>query len=194
VKVLLFLSVFLSSAVFFSCSNQNPISNVGSVNSTEAVTATQWNGYNQSQKDMTILSAALSYAGQLNNNCKIFVQTVVNSASGGVVTVPGTADNKYSWKTLPSNIVDRSITDIAQVGSIDIIQMYIYVSISGVMTWTPHTAFVVSKDATKMTWLDANWLRNSNKQGIVGTHDVTFAQFRNWTSPGGAGFTVYHVH
>jgi hypothetical protein len=193
-KGLLFLSVFLSAAVFFGCSNQSPVSATGSQNSTVAVTAAQWNSYNQSQKDMTVYSVALYYVNSVNDNCKAFVQMVYNSASGGAVTIPGTANNQYSWNPGGSYIVNRNITDITQVGSIDIIQMYIYVSVNKVMTWTPHTAIVVSKDANQMIWLDANWLTNSNKQGIVGTHSVTFAQFRSWTSPSGAGFTVYHVH
>jgi hypothetical protein len=191
-KSQLFLSVFVSSAIFFGCSNQSPVSVSSSGNSAVAVTAADWNGFNQSKKDMTIFSVAMSYIGQANNNCKLFVCTVVNTASGGAVTIPGTADkpNQYMWKTLPGNIVNKNINDIANVAPMDIIQMYYYPGAA--YGWTTHTAIVVSKTSTQMTWLDANFKKNAAGVMVVATHDVTFSQFRNW-SPAGAGFTVYHV-
>jgi hypothetical protein len=139
---------------------------------------------------MTIFSVAMACVGQANNNCKEWVRSTVSTASGGVVTIPGTAKNKYSWEALPSNIVNRNVTDIANVAPMDIIQMYYYPGVK--FGWTAHTAIVVSKNSTQMTWVDANFIKNAAGVMIVSTHDVTFAQFRSW-SPSGSGFTVYHV-
>ncbi|MDD5527430.1 MAG: hypothetical protein PHO56_00440 [Patescibacteria group bacterium] len=192
-KSLVLLPVVL--LVVLGCNTkQNPVSANETGNRGLAKTAaTGWNSLTQSQKDLTIFSAALSYVGQPNNNCKVFVSTVVTNASGGVVTIPGTADKpyQYMWKTpLPLGVVNRNITDIANVGFMDIIQMYYYPGAT--FGWTQHTAIVVSKTSTQMTWVDANFKKNAAGVMVVATHDVTFSQFRSW-SPSGAGFTVYHV-
>jgi hypothetical protein len=197
-KGLLFLLVFLSVAIFFGCSNQSQVSVSPNSNSAVAVTATVWNSYNQSEKDMTIFSVAMSYIDQANNNCKVFVQTVVTNASGGAVAIPGTNTKQlYSWITpLPSSIVNRNVTDIANVAPMDIIQMYYYPG--STFGWTAHTAIVISKTSTQMTWVDANFKKNAAGVMAVETHDVTFTSFKNCLKAnsanlGGGNFTVYHV-
>jgi hypothetical protein len=142
----------------------------------------------QAQKDLTILSVAEYFIGSSNGNCKLFVDTVVGRASNGIVVIPTTATNQYSWNSGSSYVVNRNITDITKVGSMDIIQMYLYVSVNGVMTYTPHTTINVSSDGTQMTWIDANWTA-----GKVTSHIVTFAQFKTWVSYAKTGFTVYHI-
>lgn len=195
-KGLLLLSATLAVVVILGCSNQSPVSVSTNASTNVAVTAAQWNALTQSGKDLTILSVAMSYIDQANNNCKVFVQTVVTNASGGVVTIPGTADNRYSWKTLPSSIVNRNITDIANVAPLDIIQMYYYPSAT--FGWTAHTAIVISKTSTQMTWIDANFKRNAAGLMAVETHDVTFDNYKkylkaNSANLSGGNFTVYHV-
>jgi uncharacterized protein (UPF0333 family) len=187
-KVIGFFSLSLLVAML-GCSNQViPLSVSRVQNST--VAATGWNSMTQAQKDATILSVAEYFIGSTNGNCKLFVDTVVGRASNKVVTIPGTDPNKqYFWYNDPSgHVVNRNITDITKVGSMDIIQMYIYLPVNGKMTWTPHTTINVSSDGNQMTWIDANWTA-----GKVTLHYVTFAQFKTWVSYSGAGFTVYHI-
>ena len=154
------LLVFLSSAIFFGCSNQNPVSITGSQNSTVATTATQWNAMTQSQKDLTLSSAAVAD----NNNyvgvqCLAWVQAVVPRASGGVVNIPTFMDWPYEYQLKAPNtahVVNRNVTDIKNVQLMDIVQMYWYprAAKGKIRAWDPHTAFVLRKTATSMDFLD----------------------------------------
>lgn len=191
-KKYLLLSVGLLIA---SCANQGPVGIGETASSTVAVTADQWNALTQSQKDMTIFSVAVASIGNNSPNCKEAARTIVSTANGGAVNLPSTNADGKSWAPY-SRTVNRNVTNIASIGTMDILQIYYYAP-SNPRVWEPHTAIVVSKNATSMTWIDGNYVSPGT---IVGQHTVTFSQFNNWINPGvnppagkSAGFTAYHV-
>jgi hypothetical protein len=204
-RISLFLLVFVSSAIFFGCSNQSSVSVQGNANSNVAVTAAQWNALTQSGKDMTIFSVALYSIGAYSPDCKDAMRTIVDSASGKVVLLPSTNSDGKSWGS-SSHIINRNITNISNIGAMDIIQMYYYAP-SSPRIWEPHTALVTGISGTTMTWIDGNFVATPPPPGTsVGTHTVTFAQFNSWINPPvtvplaakppagmSGGFNVYHV-
>ena len=187
-KALFLLSAAFMAVVIFGFSSQSV-----------AVTAAQWNAMNQSQKDLTIFSVALASEGNYSPDCKDGAKTIVSTASGGVVNLPATKahPNDYQWFDDP-HVTNRQITDITNVGTMDILQMYWYPTVASghLRVWEPHTAIVVSRDATTMTWIDGNYVSPGN---IIGQHVVTFTNFNSYLAanpayPAGGNFTVYHVH
>lgn len=191
-KSLVLLPVVL--LVVLCCEKQSPVSVDGTQKHGLALAVNQWNSLDQSGKDLTIFSVALASIGKLSPNCKDAARTIVLTASGGVVNLPPTNKDDKSWAP-SSNIVNKNISNISNVSPLDIIQMFYYAPTSP-KVWEPHTAIVVSKNATTMTWIDGNFVSPGT---IVGKHDVTFAQFNSYINPSGvtppkpSGFTVYHV-
>ncbi|MDD5528064.1 MAG: hypothetical protein PHO56_03780 [Patescibacteria group bacterium] len=207
-KTNLFLSLVLAVAIF-GCGNGNYSVNSSkeSLSKTEAVASVSgctitpamqaWNALSQSAKDLKLFSVALYDDGKdfsaSKLQCKPWVQKVVFAASG--ITVPGTQSGDCSWGNDPcGNIISRGSAAPSDINSMDIIQMRwrCRLSIGGYETG-PHTAIVISKDATSMKWIYCNYV----KAYTVGMHTITFADFAKFTGPNsgasGTGYTVYHV-
>jgi len=131
-KIILFLSIFLSAAVFFGCSNQSPVNINDSHDAIAKVAAVSvcdyWSGLTQTGKDNAIITRAStdnnSYVGL---NCKQWVDKVVFDASKNCVVVPGTAPAQYYWNVDCSGHILSMSTRIENVNRGDIIQMYLYI-------------------------------------------------------------------
>ncbi|MDD5528059.1 MAG: hypothetical protein PHO56_03755 [Patescibacteria group bacterium] len=207
-KTNLFLSLVLAVAIF-GCGNGNYSVNSSkeSLSKTEAVASVSgctitpamqaWNALSQSAKDLKLFSVALYDNGKnfcaADIECKQWVSNVVFVASG--IRLPANTNGDRSWGSYPCpNIVSRGSISPASVNGMDIIQMWWRCPKKGGGYSTgPHTAIVISKDATSMQWIDCNYLGCC----LVGIHTVTFANFSAYTGPNsgapGTGYTVYHI-
>ncbi len=70
----------------------------------EASTPVVWHNIGQYQRNLLIYNQAISNLnGSANgDNCKKYVSKLVHKVSGGVVTLPATNANNYSWKSDPN--------------------------------------------------------------------------------------------
>ncbi len=143
-----------------------------------------WHGLLQSQRNSRILTRANQ---DLNINvgveCKEWVQRVVNSASGGVVTVPTNRSNT-EWRSSTDCYKYPHPFNIEWVQPGQIIQMH-WRNQSNPNQY-PHTAIVLRKSNSGMTWIDSNWFGDRT----VRTHTITFSQFRTCV---GNRFNVYEI-
>jgi|GEM_PF-3639212 hypothetical protein len=204
-KKYFFLSLVLL-AVIFGCSN-NPINSSKEQSAqptmvasgcTQSAAMKAWEALTQTARDDKIINLANSQIGGTDaGQCKGWVQHVVKAASNQAIDIPATnpTDQRY-WYTDPCMPVYGRSTMIENVGRADILQMYYNVRLKdGSFAVGPHTAFVLSKNATSMTWLDCNFVGPGANR--IGTHTVTYADFKLFTTPTtknpNLGWNVYHV-
>ena len=151
---------------------------------TATATVIGWHGLSQSQRNSRIINRADNdigdYTGQ---SCKEWVRDVVEDASDGLVTIPSTRSNNYQWYSHPYVAPCLHPFPINWVQPGQIIQMR-WTNNNG--TTTPHTAIVLSKTSSSMTWLDCNWQGDE----VVRTHSMTFNYFNNHV---GSYYTVYEI-
>lgn len=120
-------------------------------------------------------------------NCKEWARRVVQGASKGVIDLPQTSTDLWSWKTAPyiyaysSNNID--VIEKAKPGQL--IQMHVYKSDGSFST--EHTAIVYGQDSSKkgIHLVDANW-----KTCKITKHYMTYVDFYSNTK---RKFTLYDV-
>lgn len=145
---------------------------------------TGWHGLSQTQRNRLILARA-----QEDNNrytgvqCKEWVQNVVYNASDGEVYPPRNR-NDYTWYDHPYVYRYPRPYPLNGVEPGQIIQMR-WRNPNG--TITPHTAIVVSRNSSGMTWIDCNW---TNRDRTVRTHDVSYDLFNRRV---GYYYNVYEI-
>lgn len=139
-----------------------------------------WHSLTQTQKDAQIINRAnLDNGNYVGLSCKEWVRAVVLSASNNHITIPATNPNNYSWANDPTGHVLGRSTMIQNVNTADLIQMKF---ING----GPHTAIVLSKNSTGMTWIHSNWHLDQK----VSVEFITYSYFN---STFGTNYSVFHV-
>jgi hypothetical protein len=151
---------------------------------TTAVAATTgWHGLSQSQRNSRILNRADDDLNQnVGMSCKEWVRRVVRNASGGEVGIPSN-QNDYTWNSHPYVYRCPQPYPISWVQPGQIIQMR-WTNANG--TSTPHTAIVLSRTSTSMTWIDSNWQGDE----VVRTHSMTYSHFNNRV---GNNYNIYEI-
>lgn len=151
---------------------------------TATATVIGWHGLSQSQRNSRIINRAMGDLGDdMNMQCKEWVRLVVREASDGEVVIPSTRSNNYQWYSHPYVQAMLMPYPINAVQPGQIIQM----------RWTnngntvPHTAIVLSRTSSGMTWIDCNWLNNDE---TVRTHYMTYNYFNTHV---GYNYTVYEI-
>ena len=142
-----------------------------------------WHGLTQTERNTRIVERAMEDLGDNTGmSCKVWVQNVVNDASDGAVYPPQNL-NDYTWRSHP--YVHRYPHPFPNSGfrKGQIIQMRWHQE-NG--TTTPHTAIVVSKTSTGMTWIECNW----SAPNVVSTRTVSFSTFLTKTR---GLFNVYEI-
>ena len=76
-----------------------------------------WHTWPQYVRNQAIIDETHEYNNTyVGLNCKLWVRKVVKDASGGLVTIPSTSSNLYTWNP-DSNVVGRSgLLQYAQPG------------------------------------------------------------------------------
>jgi hypothetical protein len=155
------------------------------VSSAAFALSTSWHDLSQSERNQRILSDGHE---DLNDDvgvsCKIWVRNIVREASGNLVTIPSTKSNGYQWYSHPDVYAVPQPSPVEWVTPGCIIQMK-WRNQNG--TTYPHTAIVVSKNSSGMTWIDSNW----NGDQVVRTHFVSYSQF--YTAVQGYRYTLYYI-
>jgi hypothetical protein len=144
--------------------------------STESV-AGGWHSWSQYIRNQAIIDQTYQYNNTyVGLNCKLWVRKVVKDASGGLVTIPSTSSNLYTW--IPdNNVVGRSgLLQYAQPG--EIVQMLLKSGIE-------HTAIVLAVAPTGVTFIESNW----NGDEVVHTRFVTFTKFKEQVR----SFSIYYI-
>ncbi len=136
-----------------------------------------WHDLSQAQRNQAIIDRAYQDDGDLVGvSCKEWVRTVVTEASNYSIIIPSNDDYPCSWRT------DQTYSQycIGRCGYIqwanpgEIIQMVFN-------NGTPHTAIVVEKTATTITFIESNWDNTPNDYSdvYVKPREVTFTEFNN---------------
>lgn len=153
------------------------------VTAATAAVMTGWHDLTQSQRNRLILNRANQ---DLNRNvgveCKEWVQDVVYGASNGAVYPPQNR-NDYTWQTHRYVYRYPHPFPISWVEPGQIIQMR-WRNRNGATY--PHTAIVLDKTSSSMTWIDSNW----NRDTVVKSHVVTFRDFDRQV---GSYYNVYEI-
>lgn len=150
-----------------------------------ASAASVWHGYSQSTRNNRIINRGDNDIGDdVGMQCKEWVREVVKDASNNVVTLPSTKSNGYQWNSSSNVEAIPQPSPATMAGPGCIIQM----------KWTnqngssnPHTAIVLSRNSSGMTWLDCNW----HGDEVVRTHFVSYSAF--YAAVDGYKYTLYYV-
>ncbi len=156
------------------------------VSAGEASTPVSWHNISQVQRNAKILAQAnndVKYQNANGNNCKDYVKGVVKKASGGLVALPATSDNNYSWKP-DSNVAQvyasGPVCMIRWVSGLQPGQIIQMLQANGV----PHTAIVYSEDSGGNLWVvDSNY--STPPDGKVRLHQMMANKV--------VGYSVYGV-
>ena len=181
-KVVILL--FVGLVALFSCNKEDDAvsSDIQSHGTRLKSAESDWNSLTQTQKDDKIINRAYVDNGvYVGLECKPWVSKVVYDATAGYVILPSTLPNYYEWGSA-SHVVRRYLT-IRNVDRGDIIQMK-FLSTGG-----PHTAIVVSKNSTGMTWIQSNVRPPYGK-----TVSVDPMSFTIFDSKFGTQYSVYRVY
>lgn len=158
------------------------------VNVAIAMAQVGWHGLTQIQRNALILNRAQQDNGRYTGmSCKVWVQNVVRSASGNVVNVPTNA-NDYTWNSSnPSSDVYRYPQPFPQRGFRPgmIIQMRWH---NNNGTFSPHTAIVMNRTSSGMTFIECNWTPSGGQ--TVNTRTITYNNFYEKTR---GLFNVYEI-
>lgn len=175
-KKLLFFVLALVLIFTVSCSkNVTPTASDNST--TVSALAIGWHQLTQAQRNSAIITRAYQDNGVYTGlSCKVWMQNVVSSASGGATTLPTNRAYPYEclWTTGQSYIYYMNqfppvpIAN-AQVGWI--VQMYFKNLNTGVVV--PHTMLIVAMYSTSMDVIDCNFV----SAYTVGVHNMTFTYF-----------------
>ena len=112
-------------------------------------------------------------------SCKLWVNKILGEATGGLLSLPFSQANNYSWALDPvGRVIDRKTT-IENADRADILQF--------VAGDTPHTAIIVTKTPTGMVWIHSNW----EKSDVV---SVDFINYTYFNSIAGNNYSIYHVY
>ncbi len=132
------------------------------------VKAQSWHQLSQIQRNQAIVNTGAQQIGAQGGQCKPWVQSVVSNASSGSVLLPATQPppNDYMWYSNQYVVGLNTPPENVQFGWI--LQMKQF-------NGTPHTAIVAGISSYGITLLDSNWVAYEK----VGTHFMTFQQFRN---------------
>lgn len=161
-------------AVFSACATDADEEDVSETS--QALTG--WHDLSQAARNQAIVDYTANWAnGAWGGQCKVWVQSVVNGASGISGLIP-TNNGTCSWN-YGQYVVGRSGT-IQSVVPGEIIQMTLTAG-------TPHTAIVIAKGPSGVTFRESNWCAGNCE--LVGTRYVTFATFNSQVSC----FSIYYV-
>ena len=152
------------------------------------ITQQQWNqtiidtGLRGYSHNLGIYDQVLYYSGQ---DCKIWAQGVVSTASNYKVALPPTLGDNYQWST-GLNVVQMNFNQASlQPGWI--LQLKI------ASTGGPHTAIILSTSnagSNQGIWLlDSNWVNGGAGHYWVGVHFMTWQRFYSTFSQ----FSVYEI-
>jgi hypothetical protein len=161
-KKLLFFVLALVLILTISCS-KSAMPTASDNSTTVSALATGWHQMTQAQRNLTIISAAISwtsgtlYTGQ--GECKGWVKTIVLNASGGLVSLPATLSNNYQWATSGSGtpqyiLYPNSCVPIQNAQAGCIVQMC-YKNNDGSVS--PHTMIIIAMHASSMDIIDCNF-------------------------------------
>lgn len=146
-----------------------------------------WHSMAQWQRNQAIVSRAYQDNDRkVGVQCKVWVQNVLYSVSGGHVWLPqnNPAPNDWYWQNDQNgHVVGMSIPiQYVQIGWI--IQMRLK---SGI----PHTAIVVGNNGYGITFIDSNWFYLS-APNTVKIHSLTYKEFNDkLESPW--SYSVYYI-
>lgn len=141
------------------------------------VLANSWHTWTQSVRNQAIVNKTYPDNNQyVAKSCKEWVRDIVYKASSGLVTIPPTSNNLYTW--IPdNNVVGRSaLIQYAQPG--EIVQMLLSSGIE-------HTAIVLAVSPTGITFIESNW----GSDEVVHTRFVTFAKFKKQVR----SYSIYYI-
>ena len=179
-KNFLFLVLALVLIFTVSCS-KNVTPTASDSGGTVSALATGWHQMTQAQRNLTIISAAISWtSGELYTGvgeCKGWVQTIVLNASGGLVSLPATqvSPYEYEWATGGSGILyPTSQVPISNAVPGCIVQMY-YRNRDGI-TINPHTMIIIGMHASSMDIIDCNF---NGDDRIRYVYNMLFTDFYN---------------
>jgi hypothetical protein len=137
-----------------------------------------WHGLSQAARNQAIVDATAAWGnGSWGGQCKVWVQNVVNAASGASGLIPTNNGSCY-WNYGPYVVGRSGSIQTANPG--EIIQMTL-------TSGGPHTAIVVSKGSYGITFKESNWC--SGNCELVGTRYVTYGAFNSQVSC----FSIYYV-
>ena len=145
----------------------------------QAIITTGLKGYTH---NLGIYDQVLYYSGQ---DCKIWAQNIVSTASNYKVALPITLESNYQWST-GINVVQMTFNQATlQPGWI--LQLKI------ASTGGPHTAIVLSTSnagSNQGIWLlDSNWVNGGAGHYWVGIHFMTWQKFYSTF----AQYSVYEI-
>ena len=149
-----------------------------------AQAAMPWHGYSQDYRNSLILTRAWNdYLKNVGLECKPWVQNVVASASGGIVTIPTTNPDNCTWRWSQDVYGYNMSRPIQYAKPGEIVQMRLrnnpYL----------HTAIVSSMQATKVGFIESNVVPPNGK--TVGYREVLFSDFYSGNCI--ACFSIYTI-
>ncbi|MEY3784419.1 MAG: hypothetical protein RLZZ230_741 [Candidatus Parcubacteria bacterium] len=156
---------------------------------TVCASAQTWSTMSQAQKNIAILSYAMTFTnGTYGGQCKVWVNNVVKGVSGK--TLPATAASPYDYKWLvSSNVIKRTIAHSGLMAAGDIVQMKL------LSNGIPHTAIVIGVyqgAPGEISFIDSNWFgyKGSDYVERVYVHTMTIPDFNKKV---GTQFSVYNI-
>jgi len=151
--------------------------------------AQSWAEMSQAQKNVAILSHAMSFKnGTYGGQCKVWVRNVVMKVSGK--DLPATDNSPYDYRWLSSaNVIKKTITQPGLMSAGDIVQMKL------LSNGIPHTAIVIGVYQGApgyISFIDSNWFGYKGADYVerVYTHTMTIPEF---TKKVGTKYTVYNI-
>jgi len=139
---------------------------------------TGWHDLSQSARNQAIVDETAYWDdGDWGDQCKVWVQTIVNDASGISGLIP--TNNGTCYWNYGSYVVGRSAYIHTALPG-EIIQM----TLNG---GGPHTAIVIANGPSSITFRESNWC--SGNCELVGTRTVSHSTFYSQVSC----YTIYYV-
>ena len=140
-----------------------------------------WHEYPQWQRNQMIVDRTYQDLNQyVGQSCKVWVQTVVGSVSGGLVYPPQNATYPCSWRTdqagSPYCVDDGDSIQNASPG--EIVQMIL-------TNGKEHTAIVLGISSGGITFVESNW----EDDEYVHVREETINEFNSHVSC----YSIYHI-
>lgn len=161
-----------------------------------ALTPAQWRALTQSARNQAIVDRTFQDLGKnVGIECKPWAQRVVSQASTNVATLGLTVTsptnqtlNPWGWGLEQPHAYTVGVsTGIQNVQPGWIVQMRVPLSGGGI---TPHTAIVLGRSSTEISWIESNWRHDTTVRIRTQTFDEFLAQVQR---DGEYQYSVYYI-